>query len=213
MKDGALPWRGRSGARGGASGSATTAGGELANVVEEDRALQIVELRGVQGDLGEEGIGHQDRGLVAMAGVGVAQQGGDVDLKRAGEAIERGEGRHGLAVLDLRDVGAGHSHAGCELTLREVAHMAQVSNGGGDLNAALLRYRGRDQSQGSGSRFGLFDLEAFVAAAAQGVCCPKLHQAAMITTQDLTLFNGCHHSCHKLCHAGGPRARTAAHVR
>ena len=63
------------------------------------------------------------------------------------------------------------------------------------------------------SRFGLFNLEALVAAAAQSVRCPKLHQAAMITTQDLTLFDGCHHSCHKLSVAGGPRARTAAHVR
>jgi hypothetical protein len=53
-------------------GGATTAGGELANVVEEDGALQVVELRGVHGDLGEEGIGHEDRGLVAMARVGIA---------------------------------------------------------------------------------------------------------------------------------------------
>jgi hypothetical protein len=114
-------------------GRATTAGGELANVVEEDGALQVVELRGVHGDLGEEGIGHEDRGLVAMARVGVAQQGGDIDLKGAGEAIERGEGWHGLAILDLRDVGAGYTHAGCELPLREVAYVAQVANGGGYL--------------------------------------------------------------------------------
>jgi hypothetical protein len=114
-------------------GCATTAGGELANVVEEDGALEVVELRGVHGDLGEEGIGHEDRGLVAMARVGVSQEGGDVDLKGTGEAVERGEGRHGLAVLDLRDVGAGYSHAGGELPLREVAHVAQIANGGGYL--------------------------------------------------------------------------------
>jgi hypothetical protein len=113
--------------------SATTAGSEFANVVEEDRALQVVELRGVHGDLGEEGIGHEDRGLVAMARVGVTQEGGDVDLKSTGEAVERGEGRHCLAVLDLRDVGSGYAHAGGELPLREVAHVAQVSNGGGYL--------------------------------------------------------------------------------
>jgi hypothetical protein len=194
-------------------GSTTTAGGELANVVEEDGALQVVELRGVHGYLGEEGIGHQDRGLVAMARVGVSQEAGDIDLKGTGKAVERGEGRHGLAVLDLRDIGSGYSHAGCELALREVAHVAQVSNGGGDLEAALLSYWGGDECQRCWSRFGLFDLEAFVAAAAQSVRCSKLHQAAMVTTQDLTLFDGCHHSCHKLSVAGGPRARTAAHVR
>ena len=70
-------------------GCATTAGSELANVIEEDRPLQIVELRGVHGDLGEERIGHEDRGLVAMTCIGIAQQSGDVDLKSTGEAVER----------------------------------------------------------------------------------------------------------------------------
>jgi hypothetical protein len=102
-------------------------------VVEEDGALQVVELRGVHGDLGEEGIGHEDRGLVAMARVGVSQEGGDIDLKSSGEAVERGESGHGLAVLDLRDVSAGDTHTGGKLSLREVAHVAQVSNGGGYL--------------------------------------------------------------------------------
>jgi hypothetical protein len=213
VRGGALPGEDDQTLRERCLGSATTACGELANVVEEDGALQIVELRGVHGDLGEEGIGHEDRGLVAMARVGVAQESGDVDLEGTGEPVERGEGRHGFAVLDLRDVGAGHTHAGCELPLREVAHVAQVSNGGGDLEAALLSYWGGDECQWCGSRFGLFDLKAFVAAAAQSVRCPKLHQAAMVTTQDLTLFDGCHHSCHKLSVAGGPRAGTAAHVR
>ncbi len=194
-------------------GGAAAAGGEFANVIEEDGALQGVELRGVGGDLGEEGIGHEDRGLVAMAGVGVAQQGGDVDLEGPGETIERGQGRHGLAVLDLGDVGAGDAHAGGELTLREIAHVAQIANGCGYLQAAFYCGGCGDECQRSGSRFGLFDLEAFVAAAAQRVGCAKLHQAAMVTTQDLTLFDGCHHGCHKLSVADGPRARTAAHVR
>jgi len=135
-------------------------------VIEEDGPLQIVELRGVHGDLGEERIGHEDRGLVAMARVGVSQEGGDVDLEGLGEAVERREGRHGFAVLDLRNVGAGHSHARGELPLREVAHVAQVSNGGSDLKAALLCDRGGDECQWCGSRLRLFDLETFVAAAA-----------------------------------------------
>lgn len=194
-------------------GGATTAGSELANVIEEDGALQVVELRGIHGDLGEEGIGHEDRGLVAMARVGVSQEGGDVDLKGFGETIERRERRHCLAVLDLGDVSTGDAHAGSELPLREIADVSQVANCGRYLYAALNSDRGGDECQRCGSRFWLFNLETFVTATAQSVCCPKLHQAAMVTTQDLTLFNGCHHSCHKLCNAGGPRARTAAHVR
>jgi hypothetical protein len=139
-------------------GGATTAGGELANVVEEDGALEVVELRGVHGDLGGEGIGHEDRCLVAMARVGGSQEGGDVDLKGAGEAIERGEGRHGLAVLDLRDVSAGYTHAGCELPLREVAHVAQIANGGGYLQTAFDSDGGGYECQRYRSWFGLFDL-------------------------------------------------------
>ncbi len=110
-------------------GGAATASGELTNVVEEDGALEVVELRGVHGDLGEEGIGHEDRGLVAMARIGVSQEGGDVDLKGPGEAIERRQGRDGLAIFDLGDIGAGNAHAGGELSLREIAHVAQVANG------------------------------------------------------------------------------------
>ncbi len=93
-------------------GGATTSGGEFADVVEEDRALEGVELRGVGRDLGEEGVRHEDGGLVAMAGVGVAQQGRDVDLECPGETIQGGQGRHGFAVLDLGDVGARHVHPG-----------------------------------------------------------------------------------------------------
>ena len=59
-----------------------------------------------------------DRCLVAMARVGVAQQGGYVDLKGPRQTVERREGRHCFAVLDLRDVGARDAHAGGELPLR-----------------------------------------------------------------------------------------------
>ncbi|HMH13352.1 MAG TPA: hypothetical protein VK578_09610 [Edaphobacter sp.] len=100
------------------SGRAAASCGELANVIEEDGALQGVELRGVGRDLGEEGVGHENGRLVAVTGGGIAQQGGDIDLKGFSKAIERGERGHGFAVLDLRDVGARHVHAGGELTLR-----------------------------------------------------------------------------------------------
>lgn len=173
--------------------------GQLADVVEEDGPLELVELRGVHRDLGEEGIGHEDSCLVVAARVGVAEQSGDVHLEGLRQPVERGERRHGLAVLDLRDVGAGDVHAGGELTLREIADVTQIANGGGDLQAVVGSCRGGDERQRRGSRFGLLDLEAFVAAAAQGVRCAELHQTAMITTQYLTLFDGCHHSCHIVC--------------
>lgn len=131
MNGGALP--GEDQLRRCCSGGAASAGSKFANMIEEDGALQVVELRGVHGDLGEEGIGHEDRGLVAMARVGVSQEGGDVDLESFGEAVKGRQRRHSLAILDLGDVGAGDTHAGGELPLREIAHVAQVANCGGYL--------------------------------------------------------------------------------
>jgi hypothetical protein len=74
-----LPRAGRRRLSGELSGAATS-GCEFAHVVEEDGTLQRVELRGVGGNLGEERVGHENRCLVAVAGVGVAQQGRDVYL-------------------------------------------------------------------------------------------------------------------------------------
>ena len=94
-------------------------------------------MRGVLGYLGQEGIVEEDGGLVAVAGGRIAEEGGDVDLQGTGEAIERGQGRHGLAVLDLGDVGAGHAHTSGELALREIADVAKIAHGGRDLRAGV----------------------------------------------------------------------------
>jgi hypothetical protein len=194
-------------------GSSAASGSQLADVVEEDGPLQRVQLRGVVGDLGEEGIGHENGGLIAVAIVGVAQQGGDIDLKSAGQPVKRRKRRHGLAVLDLGDVGAGNAHASGQLTLRQVAHVAQVANGCGYLYTALLGCCRGDESEWGWSWFGLLDLEAFVAAAAQRIGRPELHQTAMIATQYLTLFDRCHHGCHKLSCSEGTQSKDPAHVR
>jgi hypothetical protein len=52
------------------------------------------------------------------------------------------------------------------LSLREIAHVAQVANGSGYLQSAFLRGGCGDKSEWGWSRFRLFDLKAFVAAAA-----------------------------------------------
>jgi hypothetical protein len=194
-------------------GSSASSRGKFADMVEEDGSLKGVQLRGVVGDLGEEGIGHQDGGLVAVAIVGVAQQGGDVYLQGAGQAVKRRERRHGLAVFDLGDVGARDAHASSQLALRQVAHVAQVANGRCYLQTALLGCGLGYKSEWGWSRFGLFDLEAFVAAAAQRIGCPELHQTAMVATQYLTLFDRCHHGCHKLSYCEGTQSKDPAHVR
>jgi hypothetical protein len=189
---------------------AATSGGKLPDVVQEDRALKGVELRGVGGDLGEEGVGHENGRLVAMAGIGVAKQGRDIDLQSPREAVQGREGGHRLAVLDLGDVGAGDVHAGSKLTLGQVADMAQVADGCGYLETTLLLGRWGDESEGCWCRFSYLNFEGFAAAAAKRAGGAELHQAAIVTTQNLTLFDGRHHGCHKLCVAKGPRARTHA---
>lgn len=140
---------------------------ELADVVEEDGLLGGREMRGVLGDLSQEGIVEQDGGLVAVARGRVAQECGDVDLEGAGEAVERGQSGHGLAVLDFRDVGAGHAHAGGELALGEIADVAEIAHGGGNLGAGVmgLGCGFEDQSDG-GLNFGGLGQQGLLAAAA-----------------------------------------------
>ena len=117
-------------------------------------------------DLGDEGIGHQDGGLVFVTGVRVAQEDGDVDLQGVREAREGGQRGHGLAVLDLGDVGAGHAHARGELALGEIAHVAQIANGGGDLNVTFRGGHRGNQGERQRCGFGCFDLERSLAAGA-----------------------------------------------
>jgi len=188
--------------------SAATTGGQFPNMIQEDGALQGVQLRCVGGDFGEERIRHENGGFVAMAGVRVAKQGGDVDLQGFGEPIQGREGGHGFAVLDLGNIGAGNVHAGGELPLGEVPDVAEIADSGGDLKTALLLGRGRDQSKWCCNWFRLLNFEGFAAAAAKRVCRSELHQAAIVATQYLSLLDGRHHGCHKLCVAKGPRART-----
>jgi len=179
-------------------GRAAASGCELAYVVEEDGALQSVELRRVSGDLSEERVGHQNRCLVAVPRGGVAEQGGDIHLQRLSQSVERGEGWHSLAILDLRDVSARHVHACRELPLRKIAYMAKITNCRGDLKAVMGGCGRGDDGQRYRCRFWFLDLERFVAAAAHRVDCAELHQTAVVAAQDLTLFDGCHHGCHKL---------------
>ena len=189
-------------------GGATPSRCQFADVIQEDRALQCVELRGVGRDLGEEGIGHENGCLVAMAGGCVAQQGRDVDLKSFREAGERGQGWHGLAVLDLGDIGAGDVHAASELPLRQVADVTQIADGRSYLKTTLLLGLWWDESEWGWCRFRHLNFEGFAAATAERAGDAELHQTTVVTTQNLTLFDRCHHGCHKLCVAKGPRART-----
>ena len=198
-------------------GSSTTPGGQLSNVVKEDGTLQVVELRGVHGDLGEEGVGHEDGGFVLVACGRVAEQGGDVDLEGAGEAIERGQGRHGLAVFDLGDVGARDVHAPGELPLRKIADAAEIADGRGDLDAFGAGSIGL-WHDGDGLNFREFRKQRLPALAADVVGGAELYELAVLATKDLA-FRTCddlwlgrgdgdwsHSSCHVVVLRAAARA-------
>jgi len=176
-----------SGALADLSGAADAALGQFSNVVEEDRLLRRVQVSGVLGDLGQERVRHQNSGFVLVAGGRVAEQGGDIHLQGAGEAIERGQRRHSLAVLNLGDVGAGNAHACGELPLRQVADVPQVADGRGYLQSAFgARSRLRDERDG-GFDLGLFGQQGLLAAAAAVGRCAELHQFAGFATKYFAL--------------------------
>ena len=199
--------------------------GQLTDVVDEDRLLRRGEMRGVLGDLGEEGVGHEDGGLVLVARGRVAEQGGDVDLEGAGKAIERGQGRHGLAVLDLGDVGARDVHARGELPLRQVADVAEIAHGCGYLDALGVRSVGL-RNDGDGLNFGKLREQGLFALTTDVVGGAELYELAVLATKDLA-FRTCddlwlgrgdgdwsHSSCHVVVLRAAARAGTAArHVR
>lgn len=175
-------------------------------MVEEDRTLESIELRGVGCDLSQKRIGHQHDGLVRVARVGVAQQGRHIHVEGLCEAIERGERRHGLCVLDLRNISARHIHAGGELPLREIADVPQFAYGGCYLNSLGGLCECRNKCQwGYGDRQSL-DLKTALTAPAFSGLGAKLDELAMVALQnfafvvhDLAYSQGGYRSCHKLC--------------
>ena len=83
--------------------------------------------------------------------------------------------------------------------MREIAHVAQVANGGGYLEVAFRRGGGWNQGEGQRCGLGYLHLERPLAANAGRCGTAELNKIAVVAAQDLTLFNGRHHGCHKLC--------------
>lgn len=91
--------------------------------------------------------------------------------------------------------------------------MAKIADGGCDLKLSIGCGGCGNENQGGWRRLGQVDLEARLTATARGADGSELNELAVVTANYLSLLYGSHHGCHKLCVAGGPRARTAAHVR
>ena len=161
---------------------APTTGGKLANVVEKDGTLQRVELRGIRGDLSQKRIGHEHRCLTGVTARSIAEERRNVDLEGSCETVEGRQRRHSFAIFNLGDIGSGYTHTTRELPLAQVANVAKIAHGGGDLDALLgLSSRG-DKNECCRRRSRLIDLETGLAAFAVGGGCAELHQAAAVAT-------------------------------
>ena len=163
---------------------------QLPYMVQEDRPLQRVQLRGVRSDLGQERIRHQHGSLLGVTGVRIAQQCRNIHLQRACETVKRGQRRHRLAILDLRDISARNAHAGGELALAQIADVAQIAHRSRHLNAFFFLARHRDESQSRRYRRGLFDLEGSLAASAGEGWGAELHELAVVAAKNFPLSLG-----------------------
>ena len=126
------------------------------------------EIRGAISD--RNGSSRTTYDLVMLAVARVMQQVAHVHFERRRQPLQRGQGRHRLAVLDLRDVGAGHLHPAGKLPLRKIAAAPGIAHRARHLQTALFRL-GLLSSRGRGrhDRFGLFHLQGLVAPPAEGI--------------------------------------------
>jgi hypothetical protein len=124
-----------------------------------------------------------------MANVRIPQERRDIDFESSRKPVERRERRHCLTVLYLGNISAWYAHPSRKLTLGEIPHQAQITDRSCYLQAILLFRLWRDKGECRLLRFGQFQLETLVATPAHGVGGAELHQAAMVATEDLPLFD------------------------
>ena len=134
--------------------------------------------------------------IVALSGgidsaltAAIAYQLADVHFERGGKPFERPQRRDRLAVFNLGNVGAGNLHAAGQLTLAQVAGLANLlhlrrhaKTGVGIADGSLADRNHFDVDR------GIFHIERPVAPPAHGVAGPELHQKAVFAAQYLALF-------------------------
>jgi len=77
--------------------------------------------------------------------------------------------------------------------------VAQIAHRGGNLYTAFFLWLGggdKSERRWFGNR--QLHLKTLVATPAERVGCAELHQATVVATEYLPLFDGRHHGCHQL---------------
>jgi hypothetical protein len=142
----------------------------VAHCALKESAVHRVQVRQQDGDLGQEWVGKDGGDFLVAHTPGIPNQLADVNIQSRSQSLQRAECRNCLAVLDLRDIGAGHLHPSGELALAQVPGLADIAHLPGDLQPGFLRgCKGGvgDQLQGRMGR--LLDVESLVALPAKGV--------------------------------------------
>src|SRR5271154_3232680 len=172
-------------------GASTASHGQVAHLVKEHRALQGIHLCDVRSQLRQKRVAENRRRLFMATATRIPKQMTDVDFQCSGETCQRRQRRHRLAVLDFRDVGARHLHTPSQLTLTQIAALAQITHRARDLQAVIFCHSlFRFARELRNEPFWFLDLEGLVAASAKRVCGAELHQSAAFTPKNLTCLNG-----------------------
>ncbi|MCU1233436.1 MAG: hypothetical protein JWP63_1403 [Candidatus Solibacter sp.] len=116
----------------------------------EGEALEKVGRLGGIGAIGKSqalGAADEREGLLAAA---IAEEMIEADIEKHGDAREGGEGRHELAVLELREHGGGESRVLAEIDERDFLAQAALAEPAANL------VRGEDAADGLLAAFGVF---------------------------------------------------------
>jgi hypothetical protein len=142
-------------------------------------------------DFGEEWIGQNGCDFFVASAPGVPDQLAKVNLKGRGQALKGAKGRNCLPVFNLGDVGPGHLHAPRQLTLAQVARLADFSHLPGHLEPGFCRSWSRGQAghQLWGEEHRLLDIQGSVAFSAKGVDGPELNQQTIVAPHNFTCFH------------------------
>ena len=141
-------------------GHASAASGQLAHLVEEDGALEGIQLADKLCNFSQKGVSGEDCRLSLVPCFSIAEKVGDVYLEGARETFERTNRRHGLSIFDLGDISARDAHATGELTLGEVTHEPQIADSCSYLEAGVFAGQGcGDDSESNGHGCRLFNVE------------------------------------------------------
>jgi hypothetical protein len=107
---------------------ATASAGHVAQGTVNNGAMRLAEQGQELNELDDQRVREKIVDLLFAYAAFIANELREIDVQGICQALERAECGDGLAVLNLRDVGARHLHTICKLTLAQMAHATQIAH-------------------------------------------------------------------------------------